>query len=98
MKTFNELKIGDYIFHKCKKLPLLVEPKRIVNIYEFYNETIFEICWFGSYAKCTVTKLHVENNILIKIKFQMNIMILMIFGILLNIYVNQNWYRTLYIQ
>ena len=41
MKTFNELKIGDYIFHKCKKLPLLVEPKRIVNIYEFYNETIF---------------------------------------------------------
>ena len=43
MKTFNELKIGDYIFHKCKKLPLLVEPKRILNIYEFYNETIFEI-------------------------------------------------------
>lgn len=52
-------RIGDYIFHKCKEFPLLIESKRILNIYEFYNETIFEICWFGSYAKCTVTKLHV---------------------------------------
>ena len=68
MKTFNELKIGDYIFHKCKEFPLLVEPKRILNIYEFYNETIFEICWFGSYAKCTVTKLHVEKQYMNKDK------------------------------
>lgn len=68
MKTFNELKIGDYIFHKCKEFPLIVEPKRIVNIYKFHKETIFEICWFGSYAKCTITKLHVDNQYMNKDK------------------------------
>ena len=31
MKTFNDLKIGDYIFHKCKEFPLLVEPKKNIK-------------------------------------------------------------------
>lgn len=68
MKTFNELKVGDYIFHKCKEFHFLVEPKRILNIHENNNEFIFEICWFGKFANCTKTKLHVDKQYMNKSK------------------------------
>lgn len=68
MKTFKELKVGDYIFHKCKEFPLITDPKRILDIQEYDNGLILEICWFGIYAKSTKTKLYVDKQYIDKSK------------------------------